>query len=62
MRHAWGVTAIALGTWEALAITTHRCPTITTTVRMCRARNELATRAVLAMWTAGLIRHFLTNP
>jgi hypothetical protein len=58
-KHAWGLTAILLGAWETLALTTKRAPTITTSCR-CACNRWPHTRLAIIVWAAMLTRH-LTN-
>jgi hypothetical protein len=58
VKHAWGATAISLGTWEAVALTTRRLPTVTSTVR-CACARQPAARALVLLWLAALGRHLL---
>ena len=55
-RHGWGAFVITLGAWEAIAYTTRRLPTVTSTYARCRRRTRVATFAYV-VWAAALYRH-----
>lgn len=59
-RHAWGATAITIGAWETVALTTRRVPTVTCCVH-CLCRRFPASRLLVAAWLAALGRHLLAR-
>ena len=61
VRRFWGWNAIALGGWEALAMTT-RLPTISRSVWWLMRRHPLFARLLLGLWLGGLIRHLARPP
>lgn len=58
LRHAWGMQAVALGAWEAYALTGH-APTVTSLVRRSRDRRRRRTEIAVALWLIGLGVHLL---
>jgi hypothetical protein len=62
-RHLWGVSATVLGTWEAVAITTHRVPTISAlTWRGLGCRHRVLVKCMVLAYLLGLGRHLLRAP
>ncbi len=59
MRHFWTANAIALGVWEAVAKSTGRIPTVTTSVRAAVRRHPRTARVGVILWLAGLGQHLL---
>lgn len=60
MRHGWGIAGAALGTWELVALTTGRVPTISLTVHRARSRRAAVTDVLILLWAFGTVRHLLT--
>lgn len=56
---AWATTAITLGVWEAVAVTTKKIPTISRTCWYARQRRSRTTEAAVILWLAGLGAHLL---
>lgn len=60
MKHSWGICGAILGSWELLALTTGRVPTISLTVHQARVRWPTFTDAIVLTWAAGTVRHLFT--
>jgi hypothetical protein len=58
--HAWGATAITVGAWETIALTTRRLPTVTCCVHGASRRWPVS-RLLVAAWLAALGRHLLAR-
>lgn len=60
MKHGWGVAGAVLGSWELVALTTGRVPTISLTVHRARTKRAAAVDALVFLWAFGTVRHLLT--
>lgn len=56
---AWATTAITLGAWETVALTTKKLPTISRTCQLARRKKARETELVIIAWLTGLGIHLL---
>jgi len=56
---AWAATAITLGVWETVALTTKKVPTISNACWSARKRHARKTEAAVILWLTGLGAHLL---
>lgn len=57
--YLWASTAITLGVWETVALTTKRIPTITKTCATARHNHGRKAEIAVAAWLLGLGAHLL---
>lgn len=55
----WGISGAALGSWEALALTTGRIPTISNLVWGRRGNQRRLMQALVLFWLLGVGKHLL---
>lgn len=62
LERAWGMSAVLFGTWEAVAYSTRRVPTVSETVwRLGGCRHRRVVQAGVVLYVAGLGRHLLAG-
>jgi hypothetical protein len=59
LKQYWAASVIALGAWEAYAVSTRRCNTISNTVWVAQRKHPHLTSAGVLLWLIALGKHLL---